>query len=97
MVSATLGILVLLALVGGILMVSSTGSNSASSIILGGRTQQLSVGIALFLAGLVGVISLILFIGIFGKFSIFRPHTPRPTIARGNLLFLQNNQDFLNF
>jgi energy-converting hydrogenase Eha subunit H len=75
-----LGILAILALVGGFLMVASIGySTSGLMIIQSSKTQQFYFGLILFLAGLIGISFVIRFFAVFGKYSIFRPHTPRPT------------------
>jgi hypothetical protein len=79
LVSVTFGILVILALVGGFSMVGSIGYNTAGSIVIqGSKTQQFYLGLILFLAGLIGISFVIRFLAVFGKYSIFRPHTPRP-------------------
>lgn len=78
LVSVTSGILVILALVGGFLMVGSIGYNTAGSIpIQASKTQQFHLGLILFLAGLIGISFAIEFFTVFGKYSIFRPYTPR--------------------
>jgi hypothetical protein len=77
--SVALGILVIFALVGAFLMVSSIGYSNAGSIVIhGGKTQQFYLGLILFLVGLIGISFVIRFFAVFGKYLIFRPHTPRP-------------------
>jgi hypothetical protein len=79
LVSVTLGILVMLALVGGFLMIDSIGYNAAGSIVIqGSKTEQFYLGLMLFLAGLIGISFVIRFFAVFGKYSIFRPHTSKP-------------------
>jgi len=80
LVSVILGVLLILAFVGGFLMVDSIGYSTAGSILIrGGKTQQFYLGLLLFLAGLIEISFVIRFSAVFGKYSIFRPHTPRPT------------------
>jgi hypothetical protein len=78
LVYPALGFLIALALVGGFLMLTSLGYNSAGSLIIeSSRNVQFSIGITLFLMGLVGISFIVRFFAVFGKTSIFRPHTQR--------------------
>jgi hypothetical protein len=70
-----------LSLVGGFLMLNSIGYNTAGAIIIASsKSWQFSLGLALFLVGLIGIAVVIRFFAVFRRYSIFRPHTPKPTL-----------------
>jgi hypothetical protein len=62
-------------------MLNSLGYNSAGNIMIeSSKNVQFSLGITLFLVGLVGISFIVRFFAVFGKYSIFRPHAPRATL-----------------